>query len=274
MTILNAAAVPAPGPLGRPAHVSPGSLTALPTDPANLPPSELLGPAQLDSISVEVIQFAERLKFVIAEAQARVENERRAAVERYAERDMPSALKASRAKEDSEAHKKKIARGIAPQLAELLTGIRDRVARLDAQAVFYKSPAVLLSAYALQDPALKLMPALQGAGVATLAAYYQRAYAEANTWLGAALLARTGPGAISDEDFGRLQGMGFDKAAVARRLVGEDYAKARDAIRRARTARKDVLAAEYQFRESKPLARYELDAGMEKAGHYSDEFRD
>lgn len=274
MTILNPAAVPATGPLGRPGHVSPGSLSSLPSDAANLPPPEKLTPAQLDSVSTEAAQFAERVRFLIAEAMARVENERRASVDRYAERDMPSALRAQRAKEDAEAFRKRVARELAPQLAELLGGIRDRVARLDAQAQFFRSPVVLLQAYALQDPALKLMPALQGAGVATLLSYFRTAYAEANVWLGAALLARTGPGAIGDEDFARLQSAGFDKAALARRLVGDDYAKARDAIRRARLALKDAAAADYQFREAKPLAHHELDAGMMRAGHYNDEFRD
>lgn len=274
MTILNPAAVPAAGPLGRPGHVSPGSLTQLPSDAASLPPLEKLTPAQVDLVSTEAVQFAERLRNVIAEADAKTENERRAAAERYADRDMPSALRSARAREDAEAYRKRLARELAPKVADLLNEIRLRVERLNAQAPFYKSPAVLLSAYALAEPALKLMPALQGAGVATLLSYYREAYASGSVWLGAALLARTGPGAIGDEDYNRLQAAGFDKAALARRLVGDDYAKARDAIRRARTARKDALALEYQFRESKPLAHYELDAGMERAGHYSDEFRD
>lgn len=168
MTTLNPAAIPPAEPFDAPRGVIRGSLDRLPGGDSNLPPVEKLSPAELDSISTETNVFAGRLLEKIAHLEARVAEHAAHAEAQYKERDMPQTLRKLRAKEDGEFFRKQIVAQSAAERAELLQAVRAREARVMAQREHYRSPVHLLQSHAFNGEAIKLMPALQGAGVAAL----------------------------------------------------------------------------------------------------------
>jgi hypothetical protein len=134
-----------------------------------------------------------------------------------------------------------------------------------AQKDFYRSVVHLLQSHAFSSEAVKLAPALQGAGVAGLLTAYRDAYAQRNVWLGAALLSRVGN--LTDEQRNQMTANGWDARALAERLLGELFAVAKESFKRAELARDAAEATNRVFETGKPDPHANIRAGL-KAGDY------
>lgn len=271
MTTLPVNAIPPAEPFDAPRGVIRGSLDRLPGADANLPPLEKLSPSELDSISTEANAFSGRLLDRIAAWEAEIEDERQRAEARYAKRDMPAALRRQRAKEDSEDFRRQVVANSAAERAELLQAVRQREARVMAQREHYRSVVHLLQSHSFSSESIKLMPALAGAGVAGLLTAYRDAYSTKSVWLGAALLSRVG--SLADEDRNRMAASGYDSKALAERLLGEQFAVARESFKRIELARDAAEASNRAFESGKPDPHAAIRRGL-KEGDYEGHRRD
>lgn len=248
-----------------------GSLDRLPGSDANLPPLEKLSPSELDLISTEANAFSGRLLEKIAALESQIEDERQRAEARYAARDMPQTLRKMRAAEDMAYFRKQVVANSAAERAELLAAVRQREARAMAQRDHYRSVVAVLQSHAFSPEAIKLAPALQGAGVAGLLQAWRDSFSTKSVWLGAALLSRIG--GLSDEQRNQMAAKGYDSKALAERLLGDQYAVAKESFKRAELARDAAEAASRAFESGKADPHAAIRAGL-KAGDYEGHRRD
>ncbi len=260
--------LPQPGPLGRASGTIPGSLDSLPGDKAP-PPSERLSSAEIVVLANEIDRDAGNFLGYVEAREAEIIEAAKRAQETWSERtDLPVEMRTNLARIESAPFRKKTAAVTEATRDAMLADLRAKLDRLLAQRPHYKSAAHILQSYSWTREGVALIPALAGQPPAAVMNAFNVSYSEKNVHLAAVVLARVAQ--MTDDEFGGLTAMGFDRKLLAEHIVGSHFIEARDSFRKAEIAWDAALAADRRFRSGKDDGAASIAIGLRQAGHHND----